>query len=112
MYSSLMKNKKGILLILVSALLSALGQAAWKMNESFISLELIIGFILYGLGAVVMIIAFRFGSLSVLQPFLSIGYIIALIIGFFYFKENISVHQVIGIFVIILGVILIGGGDD
>lgn len=112
MLSSLKKNKKGILIILISALLSAIGQAAWKMNEGYISIELIIGFILYGLGAILMLYAFRFGSLSVLQPFLSIGYIFAIIIGVFYFKENISIYQIVGIVIIISGVVLIGGGDD
>ncbi|MDY7991473.1 EamA family transporter [Paenibacillus polymyxa] len=112
MLSSLNKNKKGILLILISALLSALGQAAWKMNQGVISWELIIGFLLYGSGAVLMLYAFRFGSLSVLQPFLSLGYIFALFIGVLFFNEMLSFSHILSVVVIIVGVLLIGGGGD
>jgi len=108
---SIKKNYIGICIILVASLLTAIGQMFWKMsNGSTISL-IFIGFVCYGLGAVLMIIAFRFGSLSVIHPMLSFGYIFALIFGRIFLKETISIVQMLGVFTIIVGVALIGGGD-
>jgi len=58
-----------------------------------------------------MIISFRFGSLSVLHPLLSLGYVFALFLGVFYVGETIELLHLAGMLLIITGVILIGGGD-
>ena len=59
-----------------------------------------------------MIIAFKFGSLSVLHPMMSIGYVFALIIGYFWLGEAITVTKVVGITSILIGVALMGMGDE
>lgn len=108
---SIKKNSKGILLIIFASLLTAIGQLLWKLSNGQELKYLVIGFMLYGIGAVVMIIAFRFGSLSVLHPMLSFGYVFAIFLGYFVLKESISIMSYAGILTIIFGVILIGGGD-
>ena len=67
---------------------------------------------LYGIGALIMIIAFRFGSLSVLQPMLSLNYVLSMLLAVFILNETITVTKLAGLFIIITGVILIGGGDE
>ena len=57
---SLKKNKVGIMIILFSAICTAFGQYCWKVWEAKGLLTLFIGFVLYGIGAVSMIIAFKF----------------------------------------------------
>lgn len=109
--NSLKKNYKGICIILFASLLTATGQLFWKISDGTLIFYILIGFICYGLGAVLMIIAFRFGSLSVIHPMLSFGYIFALIFGSIFLKESITTIQIIGIFTIMAGVALIGGGD-
>lgn len=74
--------------------------------------ELLLGFALYALGALIMIFAYRFGSLSVLQPMLSLNYVFIIILANAVLNEQITPLKAIGVFIIILGVILIGGGDD
>lgn len=74
--------------------------------------ELLLGFALYALGALIMIFAYRFGSLSVLQPMLSLNYVFSIILANAVLKEQITPLKAIGVIIIILGVILIGGGDD
>jgi uncharacterized membrane protein len=69
-------------------------------------------FILYFCGAALMIIAFKFGDLSILHPLLSFGYIFSIFLGGIFLGESLTGIQITGIAVIILGATLIGGGDD
>lgn len=111
MIESFRKNKKGIILMMVSSICVCLGQLLWKLSAQGNILYLLFGFALYGIGALVMIYAYRFGSLSVLQPMLSMNYVLTIIIANFVLKEPIKLLQYIGIIIVIIGVILIGGDD-
>lgn len=70
------------------------------------------GFIFYGAGALVMIVAYRYGRLSVLQPMLSLNYVLSIVLAALILKENITILKCIGVIVIITGVVLIAGGDE
>lgn len=70
------------------------------------------GFVLYGIGALLMIVAYKYGKLSVLQPLLSISYVISIILAVTVLHEIISLMKLIGILVIILGVVMVAGGDN
>jgi len=108
---SIKKNLKGISLMIIAALLTSVGQLLWKVSNGEDLKWIIIGFICYGLGAVLMIIALRFGSLSVIHPMLSFGYVFAIFLGQIVLKENITITQLLAIGIIITGVVFIGGGD-
>ena len=112
MWQSIQKNKKGILLMCISSILVCVGQLMWKLATDGNIFLLFIGFGLYGLGALVMIYAYRFGSLSVLQPVLSLNYVFTIILSYFVLKEVITLSKVIGVLIIIIGVLLIAGGDE
>ncbi len=112
MIKSLNKNKKGIILMLFSSFFVCTGQLCWKLSIDNNLVLLIIGFILYACGALLMLYAYKFGELSVLQPILSINYIFTIIFASTVLKEKIVLNDLVGIFIIILGVILIGGGDS
>lgn len=110
-----MKDKKllkGIILIVISALCTSYGQLFWKIGVNENLWLILLGFILYGLGALTMIIAFKFGELSILHPLMCIGYVFALINGFLFLKERISLLQFMGIIVIIIGIVFIARGDE
>lgn len=109
---SLNDNKVGILFILCASLTTSFGQMFWKMSEGNSIIFILIGFLLYFFGAGLMILAFRFGSLSVLHPILSTGYVFAVFIGIIFLEEIINVKEISGIICIIFGAILIGGGDN
>lgn len=108
---SFKKNYKGIILISIAALFTSVGQLLWKISNGQINAFMVSGFLCYGLGAVLMIIAFRFGSLSVLHPILSLSYIFAIVLGAIFLGEYLKTMQVMAIIIIIVGVTLIGGGD-
>ncbi|WP_368247120.1 EamA family transporter [Clostridium perfringens] len=110
-----MKNKnlnKGIILIFFSALCTSFGQLFWKIGVDSNLFLLIIGFVLYGIGALSMILALKFGDLSIIYPLMCTSYIFALINGSLFLKEHISLVQLLGIIVIITGVIFIARGKS
>ncbi len=125
MLESLKRNRKGIILMLISALSLSVGQLLWKFadfsdigtklssSEGIVGVVLSVapGFIVYALGALVMTIALGSGELSVLQPINSMSSVFALILSAIFLTEPITPLMVIGIFVIIAGVILIGGSS-
>lgn len=99
----------GIVLMIAAAFSTATGQLFWKMAESILDIHMWIGFVLYGLGAVLMTVAFRFGKLSVLHPLLSIGYIVAIFYGAVFLGEAVTLNVSLGTLIILIGVIIIGG---
>ena len=112
MLKSFRENRTGILLMLVSSFCVCTGQLFWKLSSGGALWQLLLGFFLYGVGALVMLVAYRFGSLSVLQPMLSMNYIFTIFLAAFVLNEVITPTKLAGIAVITAGVILIGGGDD
>lgn len=111
MIESFKKNQKGIYFICISSVFACVGQLLWKLSSDGNIWLLLFGFGLYGLGALVMLIAYKFGSLSVIQPFLSLNYVLSIIFGYFFLNEVITLNKIIGIIVIMVGVTLIAGGD-
>ena len=73
---------------------------------------LALGFALYGIGALFMIIAYRFGPLSVLQPVLSLNYVLSIAIAALILKEPVTILKCVGVIVIILGVLFVALGED
>ena len=112
MIESIKKNKAGILLMCCSSVCVCLGQLFWKLSTGGQTSFLFVGFLLYGFGALVMMVAYRFGSLSVLQPMLSLNYVFSIVLSAFVLKETITLLKCIGVLIIISGVILIAGGDE
>ena len=112
MLKSIQMNKKGILLMLVSSLCVCIGQLLWKLSADMGIIVMLAGFLFYGAGALVMLIAYRFGKLSVLQPMLSLNYVLSIILAAVVLKESITILKCIGVIVIIAGVVLIAGGDE
>lgn len=112
MLESFQKNKKGILLMLTSSICVCIGQLLWKLSAEQGIVVMLAGFCFYGVGALVMIVAYRFGKLSVLQPMLSLNYVLSIILAALVLKEKITILKCIGVLVIIAGVIMIAGGDE
>lgn len=101
----------GIAFMLISAACTAVGQALWKMAVHGLgSWQLYVGFLCYGTGALLMTVAFRFGSLSVLHPLLSVGYVFSILIGIAWLNERVTAHTVIGDCIIVAGAVFMGLG--
>ena len=112
MLESFQNNKKGILLMLISSICVCVGQLLWKLSSEQGIIIVLLGFCFYGIGALVMVAAYKFGKLSVLQPMLSLNYVLSIILAVVVLKEEITILKCIGVLVIITGVVLIAGGDE
>lgn len=112
MRESFMKNRTGILLMVASSIFACLGQLLWKLSTQQGVFMLAAGFAFYGLGALIMLVAYKFGSLSVLQPMLSLNYVLSIVLAAAILEEPVTLSKVIGVLIIMAGVIFIGGGDD
>lgn len=109
---SLQKNKYGMMLITLSAVCTTFGQLFWKLSAASNLWLMLLGFVFYGFGALLMVAAFKFGSFSVIHPMLSLGYIFAMIIGYSFLKETVNLPKIAGLLFILFGVIMIGIGDE
>lgn len=108
---SLHDNWKGMSFMTVSAMTVAVGQLLWKFSGGTNLVLLGLGFISYGLGSLLMVVAFKFGKLSVVHPVLSLSYVFGIALGYFFLGEVLRLMQFVAVALIMSGVILIGGGD-
>ncbi|TBR59329.1 EamA-like transporter family protein [Westiellopsis prolifica IICB1] len=69
--------------------------------------ELLLGLICYALGAVAYILVLTRVNLSVASPSVSLVYVFAVLLGYFIFRETISLIRLTGLSFIIIGVILV-----
>jgi undecaprenyl phosphate-alpha-L-ara4N flippase subunit ArnE len=79
--------------------------------SGFNYLYLFSGFIIFGCGALLMILAYRHGELSVLQPINSMSYVYSIFLGYVVFHEEITIFRIIGVAAIMTGVVLLGRGN-
>ena len=112
MIESMKNNRRGLILMSVSAFLVSFGQMFWKMYHTAGVPALVIGFALYAGGALLMIVAYRYGKLSVLQPVLCLSYVFAIFIAVFILKESMTPLKLTGILAVVFGVVMIAGGDE
>lgn len=117
-----MKSKNAvwaIFVMLLCTLFTSAGQLFFKLGSETASFNLalltnynlIIGLVLYGTGALLLIVALKGGELSVLYPIIATSYIWVSLIAWRYFNESISSFKIFGIAFIILGVSLVGRGS-
>lgn len=71
------------------------------------NLDVLIGLLFYGLGALAYILLLTRVNLSVVAPSASLVYVFSVLVGYFAFDEVIPLHRVVGIGLVICGVILI-----
>lgn len=98
--------------MILSSICVCIGQLLWKFSAEYGILVMLAGFVFYGIGALVMILAYRFGKLSVLQPMLSLNYVLSIILAAVVLKEEITLLKCIGVMIIIVGIVFIAGGDE
>ena len=83
----------------------------FNMISIITNLPLLTGMALYVLGAVIMIIAFKGGEVSVLYPIIATSYIWVSILSIYFFNESLNLMRWMGIAIIIAGIIFISAGS-
>mgnify|MGYP001578129450 CR=1 FL=1 len=110
-----------ILIVLCCTLLSSSGSLLLKLGADKLELDiwtlvtnyyLLGGAIVYGLGAILLIIALKYGELSTLYPFIALGFVWTTLFSIYLLGETVSFLNWTGIFSILLGVSAIGLGAN
>ena len=108
---SLKENWEGMALMACSALSVAIGQMLWKFSGGSNITFFVLGFTVYGLGALLMILAFKHGRLSVVHPVQSLSNVFGLMLGYLFLGELLNPYQLLAVVLIMFGLVLVGGGE-
>jgi multidrug transporter EmrE-like cation transporter len=108
-----------ILLVVLGSFIGSFGAVFLKIGSdklrhglrNILSIPLAAGVGMYLLSSVFFIAALRNGELSVLYPLVSLGYIWTLLWSNLFFKEPLTRHKFLGLFLILVGVSFIGMGN-
>lgn len=111
-----------IILMVMCTIFTSSAQILYKVGADRLSFNImsiitnwpiILGITLYGIGAVLVIIAFKGGDVTVLYPIITTSYIWVSLGSSYFFKETLGLFKWIGIILIIIGIMLITfGGKD
>jgi drug/metabolite transporter (DMT)-like permease len=114
-----MVKLKGISLMLLCTIFTALGQFFLKKGTNLIiptnlftliNYPLFLGIFLYAAGAFLMIFALKFGELNVLYPIVSLTFIWVTVLSATFLNETTSTNKIAGIGAILTGVFFITRG--
>lgn len=111
------------MIIVIGIIFAAFGQVSWKlgMNQAgqlaalnFTTLPtvllnpyVLLGFVMYALSTIFWLIALSKKELSFVYPFISLTYIIVLVLSSLVLKESMGVSKLVGTLIIIIGLIII-----
>lgn len=89
--------------------------AAGKLTLDIMSLitnwQLFLGLFLYGVAAVMLVIALKYGELSVLYPIISLSFVWVNLLSMKFLAESLTSIKWIGIIFVVIGVSMIGFGS-
>jgi len=131
LFENMQTKPRAILFVLLCTIATAFGQIFLKIGSGtnfssaidvLLSLDLFnplvkpiyalfLGLCLYGIGASLLILALRYGELSVIYPIFATNYVWVTLLSSYYFGEQIHLFKIIGIFAIVSGIALIGIGS-
>ena len=94
--------------LLTSAAILFLKAGADRLPLIFFNWHLAIGLVLYGIGFLMLLVAFRHGEVSILYPAFSMGFVWVALVAAVVFKEALTVMKLIGIGGVIVGIVLLG----
>ena len=104
-------------LVILCTLFTTSGQICFKMASSRLSLDLhalltnwplFLGFFIYAMGALLLIISLKGGELSILYPLIATSFIWVSLASYYIFNDTLNVFKWVGIFFIILGITFMG----
>ena len=118
------QRRRSVLIVVACTLMGAVAQVLIKLGAShlahaslaatfwsiFTVPTLFIGYCLYGIFAVLMVYALRYGELSILYPVIALTFVWVTILSAVIFHEAMNPMKIAGIAVIIAGVAVLGLG--
>lgn len=115
-------QKAAVILMVLCTIFTSLGQILWKYGLkdadfqsplTFFNLPFLFGFASYGTGALLMLLAFKKGELSILYPIIATSYVwVSLISPALFPADYMNFWKWLGVGVILLAVTLLGVGTN
>jgi drug/metabolite transporter (DMT)-like permease len=114
-------NKNALALVLLTTLLVSVAQVFYKFGVKSLSLSfsgiflnyfLVIGLLLYVIGAVILLFALKKEELSTVYPVIATGYIWVLLFSNFFFGEELNYLKWLGVGAIVCGITFVGFGSS
>ena len=100
---------------------TSLGQLLWKFGVNKINLDnfitlfnlpFVFGFVSYGIGAVLLLLAFKKGEMSVLYPIIATSYVwVSILSPWLFPTDSMNFIKWIGVIIILISVSLLGLGS-
>jgi undecaprenyl phosphate-alpha-L-ara4N flippase subunit ArnE len=117
----MIKNRWAVVLVLLSTFITSGGQILLKKGASGLSLDvaaqlgnvpLILGWGLYLVGAGMLVVALKYGDLSLLYPIYSLNFIwVSVLSPYFFESDSMNPVKWLGVGVVVLGVTCVGLGS-
>lgn len=118
------QRRRSVLIVVACTLMGAAAQVLIKLGAShlahaslmatfwsiFTVPTLFLGYCLYGIFAVLMVYALRYGELSILYPVIALTFVWVSILSAMVFHEPMNPMKISGIAVIVAGVAVLGWG--
>jgi uncharacterized membrane protein len=111
-----MINIYALFLILIATIIGAFGALFLKLGANKLTFnfkillknyQLLLGVFLYGFSTIFYIASLTIGELTIIYPLTSLSYIWTIILSIKFLKEKMNIFKWIGIFLIILGIVII-----
>lgn len=110
-------QRRAMSIIMLCTFFTSLGQLFWKAGVVRIDLSqfttlfnvpFLLGIVAYGIGTILMLVAFRKGELSILSPIFATSYVwVSLFSPFFYPTDSMNLWKWVGVLTILLSVALL-----
>lgn len=107
-----------VLLVFCCTLVGAAAQVFLKLGAAQITRatpvqilmnpSLLLGYSLYGISTMLLVLALRKGQLSILYPVISLTYVWVTILSVMVFKETLNPFKVLGLAIVMSGVAVLG----
>lgn len=110
---------KGIALVFSCTLLGALAQLLIKKGTDAITpdlmsivfnLPLFVGYSIYGINTLLMVLALKDGEMSMLYPIIALTYVWTTLLSYTVLGEHPNLYKNLGILTIVIGVAVMGRG--
>ncbi len=83
---------------------------AFSLPSILTNFPLILGYTLYGVFTLLLVLALRDGELSILYPIISLNYVWVTLLSYTLLHESPNLYKNIGISTIVVGVAVLGRG--
>jgi multidrug transporter EmrE-like cation transporter len=113
------RKRRSVMLVFACTVLGAAAQILMKVGMGHFeprvgailtNIPLIVGYVLYGLNTLMMVLALKDGELSMLYPIIALTYVWVTLLSYTLLREPPNVFRNIGITTIVIGVAVLGRG--